>query len=218
MENKTVQKGTATLTVGGKTVELPVLGGTDGPDVIDVKRLYAETGMFTLDPGFTSTGSCESQITFINGEEGILLHRGYPIDQLAEQSNFLEVSYLLTYGELPTKAEYTAFADDITQHTMLHTQVDSFFDGFRRDSHPMAMMVGAVGALSAFYPDAMDVNDPEQRRISTHGLIAKMPTLAARAYKYSIGQPFIEPKNGLCLLYTSPSPRDQRGSRMPSSA
>lgn len=201
MENKTVQKGTATLTVGGKTVELPVLGGTDGPDVIDVKRLYAETGMFTLDPGFTSTGSCESQITFINGEEGILLHRGYPIDQLAEQSNFLEVSYLLTYGELPTKAEYTAFADDITQHTMLHTQVDSFFDGFRRDSHPMAMMVGAVGALSAFYPDAMDVNDPEQRRISTHGLIAKMPTLAARAYKYSIGQPFIEPKNGLSYAH-----------------
>lgn len=201
MENKTVQKGTATLTVGGKTVELPVLGGTDGPDVIDVKRLYAETGMFTLDPGFTSTGSCESQITFINGEEGILLHRGYPIDQLAEQSNFLEVSYLLTYGELPTKAEYTTFADDITQHTMLHTQVDSFFDGFRRDSHPMAMMVGAVGALSAFYPDAMDVNDPEQRRISTHGLIAKMPTLAARAYKYSIGQPFIEPKNGLSYAH-----------------
>lgn len=201
MENKTVQKGTATLTVNGNTIELPVLGGTDGPDVIDVKRLYAETGMFTLDPGFTSTGSCESQITFINGEEGILLHRGYPIDQLAEQSNFLEVSYLLTYGELPTKAEYTAFADDITQHTMLHTQVDSFFDGFRRDSHPMAMMVGAVGALSAFYPDAMDVNDPEQRKISTHGLIAKMPTLAARTYKYSIGQPFVGPKNGLSYAH-----------------
>ncbi|MEO9971183.1 MAG: citrate synthase [Hyphomonadaceae bacterium] len=197
MENKTVQKGTATLTVNGKTVELPVYGGTDGPDVIDVKRLYAETGMFTLDPGFTSTGSCESQITFINGEEGILLHRGYPIDQLAEQSNFLELSYLLTYGELPTQAEFKTYSDDITEHTMLHTQVDRFFVGFRRDSHPMAMMVGAVGALSAFYPDAMDVTDPDQRRISTHGLIAKMPTLAARIYKYSIGQPFVEPNNEL---------------------
>ena len=197
MENKTVQKGTATLTANGKTVELPIYGGTDGPDVIDVKSLYAETGMFTLDPGFTSTGSCESQITFINGEEGILLHRGYPIDQLAEQSNFLELSYLLTYGELPTQAEFKAYSDDITEHTMLHTQVDRFFVGFRRDSHPMAMMVGAVGALSAFYPDAMDVTDPEQRRISTHGLIAKMPTLAARIYKYSIGQPFVEPNNEL---------------------
>lgn len=197
MENKTVQKGTATLTVNGKTVELPVLGGTDGPDVIDVKRLYAETGMFTLDPGFTSTGSCESQITFINGEEGILLHRGYPIDQLAENSNFLEVVYLLNYGELPNKAEFEAFSRNVTEHTMLHTQVDRFFVGFRRDSHPMAMMVGAVGALSAFYPDAMDVTDEVQRRIYTNGLIAKMPTLAARIYKYSIGQPFVEPQNHL---------------------
>ena len=197
MENKTVQKGTATLSYDGKTVELPVLGGTDGPDVIDVKRLYAETGMFTLDPGFTSTGSCESQITFINGEEGILLHRGYPIDQLAENSNFLEVSYLLNYGELPSKAEFADFSLNITEHTMLHTQVDRFFVGFRRDSHPMAMMVGAVGALSAFYPDAMDVTDEVQRRISTNGLIAKMPTLAARIYKYSIGQPFVEPRNEL---------------------
>jgi len=197
MENKTVQKGTASLTVNGKTVELPILGGTDGPDVIDVKRLYAETGMFTLDPGFTSTGSCESQITFINGEEGILLHRGYPIDQLAEKSNFLEVVHLLNYGELPSKAEFAEFSRNITEHTMLHTQVDRFFGGFRRDSHPMAMMVGAVGALSAFYPDAMDVTDEDQRRISTNGLIAKMPTLAARIYKYSIGQPFVEPQNDL---------------------
>ncbi len=197
MENKTVQKGTATLTVNSKTVELPVLGGTDGPDVIDVKRLYAETGMFTLDPGFTSTGSCESQITFINGEEGILLHRGYPIDQLAENSNFLELVYLLNYGELPSKSEFHDFSRDVTEHTMLHTQMDRFFGGFRRDSHPMAMMVGAVGALSAFYPDAMDVKDEDQRRISTNGLIAKMPTIAARIYKYSIGQPFIEPQNHL---------------------
>ena len=197
MENKTVQKGTATLSYDGKTVELPVLGGTDGPDVIDVKRLYAETGMFTLDPGFTSTGSCESQITFINGEEGILLHRGYPIDQLAENSNFLEVVHLLNYGELPSKSEFADFSRNITEHTMLHTQVDRFFVGFRRDSHPMAMMVGAVGALSAFYPDAMDVTDEVQRRISTNGLIAKMPTLAARIYKYSIGQPFVEPRNEL---------------------
>ena len=197
MENKTVQKGTATLSYDGKTVELPVLGGTDGPDVIDVKRLYAETGMFTLDPGFTSTGSCESQITFINGEEGILLHRGYPIDQLAENSNFLEVVHLLNYGELPSKSEFADFTRNITEHTMLHTQVDRFFVGFRRDSHPMAMMVGAVGALSAFYPDAMDVTDEVQRRISTNGLIAKMPTLAARIYKYSIGQPFVEPRNEL---------------------
>jgi citrate synthase len=197
MENKTVQKGTATLTVNGKTVELPILGGTDGPDVIDVKRLYAETGMFTLDPGFTSTGSCESQITFINGEEGILLHRGYPIDQLAEDSNFLEVVHLLNYGELPNKAEFEAFSRNVIEHTMLHTQVDRFFVGFRRDSHPMAMMVGAVGALSAFYPDAMDVTDEVQRRIYTNGLIAKMPTLAARIYKYAIGQPFVEPQNHL---------------------
>lgn len=197
MENKTVHRGDATLTIDGKTITLPILSGTDGPDVLDVKRLYAEADVFTLDPGFTSTGSCESQITFIDGDKGVLLHRGYPIDQLAENSGFLEVSYLLAYGELPTQEQFREYTADITQHTMLHTQVDRFFEGFRRDSHPMAMMVGAVGALSAFYPDAMDVNDPEQRRISTHGLIAKMPTLAARAYKYSIGQPFVEPQNNL---------------------
>jgi len=197
MENKVQNTGKATLDVDGKSVELPVYSGTDGPNVIDVKSLYAQTGHFTLDPGFTSTGSCESQITFINGEKGILLHRGYPIDQLAEQSNFLELCYLLVYGELPSQAEFQDFSNDITQHTMLHTQVDRFFVGFRRDSHPMAMMVGAVGALSAFYPDAMDVKDADQRRISTHGLLAKMPTLAARIYKYSIGQPFVEPRNDL---------------------
>ncbi len=197
MINKTKQTGTATLTVNGKTVELPVYSGTSGPDVIDVKRLYAEAGMFTLDPGFTSTGSCESQITFINGEEGILLHRGYPIDQLAEDSGFLEVSYLLLNGELPTQPEFKEFSNSITQHTMLHTQMDSFFDGFRRDSHPMAMLTGTVGALSAFYPGAMDSSDPYERNLAYIRLLAKMPTLAARIYKYNIGQPFVDPVNEL---------------------
>ena len=197
MINKTKQTGIAKLEVKGKTIELPILSGTHGPDVIDVKRLFAEGGVFTLDPGFTSTGSCESQITFIDGKQGILLYRGYPIDQLASNSGFLEVSYLLLNGELPTQSEFTEFSHRITQHTMLHTQMDSFFDGFRRDSHPMAMMAGAVGALAAFYPDAMDVNDPEQRILSSHRLIAKMPTLAARAYKYSVGQPFVQPLNEL---------------------
>ncbi|MEQ3746485.1 MAG: citrate synthase [Henriciella sp.] len=197
MINKTKQTGTATLTVNGKTVELPVYSGTSGPDVIDVKRLYAEAGMFTLDPGFTSTGSCESQITFINGEEGILLHRGYPIDQLAEDSGFLEVSYLLLNGELPTQPEFKEFSNSITQHTMLHTQMDSFFDGFRRDSHPMAMLTGTVGALSAFYPGAMDSSDPDERNLAYIRLLAKMPTLAARIYKYNIGQPFVDPVNEL---------------------
>jgi citrate synthase len=197
MINKTKQTGTATLTVNGKTVELPVYSGTSGPDVIDVKRLYAEAGVFTLDPGFTSTGSCESQITFINGEEGILLHRGYPIDQLAEDSGFLEVSYLLLNGELPTQPEFKEFSNSITQHTMLHTQMDSFFDGFRRDSHPMAMLTGTVGALSAFYPGAMDSSDPDERNLAYIRLLAKMPTLAARIYKYNIGQPFVDPVNEL---------------------
>lgn len=197
MINRTKQTGTATLTVNGKTVELPVYSGTSGPDVIDVKRLYAEAGMFTLDPGFTSTGSCESQITFINGEEGILLHRGYPIDQLAEDSGFLEVSYLLLNGELPTQPEFKEFSNSITQHTMLHTQMDSFFDGFRRDSHPMAMLTGTVGALSAFYPGAMDSSDPDERNLAYIRLLAKMPTLAARIYKYNIGQPFVDPVNEL---------------------
>jgi len=197
MENKVKDAGKATLNVDGKTVELPVYSGTDGPNVIDVKKLYAESGHFTLDPGFTSTGSCESQITFINGEKGELLHRGYPIDQLAEQADFLEVSYLLYHGELPTREESRQFRRDITYHTMLDAQIDKFFEGFRRDSHPMAMMAGTVSALSAFYPDAMDVNDPEQRRLSSYRLIAKMPTLAARAYKYSMGQPFVHPRNEL---------------------
>jgi len=197
MESKIKQDRTATLTLDDKTVELPVYKGTDGPDVIDVRRLYGASSAFTFDPGFKSTASTESQITFINGEKGELLHRGYPIDQLAEQAPFLEVAYLLLHGELPTRDQYQKFSSAITRHTMLHMQVDRFFDGFRRDSHPMAMMCGAVGALAAFYPDAMDVDDPEQRQTSCYRLIAKMPTLAARAYKYSIGQPFVSPDNSL---------------------
>lgn len=197
MENKTQKVGEAQLTIDGSTTTLNIMGGTSGPNVIDVKSLYAQTGHFTLDPGFTSTGSCESQITFIDGEKGELLHRGYPIDQLAEHSGYLEVAYLLLYGELPTQPQFREFSSSITMHTMLHTQMDRFFDGFRRDSHPMAMMTATVGALSAFYPDAMDVNDPAQRDLSIRRLIAKMSTLAARAYKYSIGQPFVQPKNDL---------------------
>ncbi|MEL6693244.1 MAG: citrate synthase, partial [Pseudomonadota bacterium] len=197
MINKTKQTGTATLNVKGKDIELPIMSGTHGPDVVDVKRLYADAGVFTLDPGFTSTGSCESQITFIDGEQGILLHRGYPIDQLAEQSGFLEVAYLLLNGELPTQSEFREFAGLVTQHTLLHTQMDRFFDGFRRDSHPMAMLTGTVGAMSAFYPGAMDSSDPEERNLAYIRLIAKMPTLAARIYKYTQGQKFVDPINEL---------------------
>ena len=197
MENNTKLVGKAKLEIDGQTLELDVLGGSHGPNVVDVRPLYAKAGVFTLDPGFTSTGSCESQITFINGEEGILLHRGYPIDQLAEDSGFLEVSYLLLNGELPTQQEFTSFAKTITQHTMLHTQMDRFFDGFRRDSHPMAMLTGAVGAMSAFYPSAMDSSDKAERNLAYMRLIAKFPTIAARIYKYTVGQPFVEPRNEL---------------------
>ena len=181
----------------GKAVELPVLSGTMGPDVIDVRKLYDQTGCFTYDPGFTSTGSCESKITFIDGEKGILLYRGYPIDVLAEQSDFMEVCYLLLYGELPTPAEKKKFQNGITYHTMLHEQLIYFFRGFRRDSHPMAVMCGVTGALSAFYHDSTDINDPTHRMIASYRLVAKMPTIAAMAYKYSIGQPFMYPKNSL---------------------
>jgi citrate synthase len=187
----------AKIDIGGKAVELPVLKGTTGPDVVDIRKLYGETGVFTFDPGFTSTASCESKITFIDGDEGILLHRGYPIDQLAEQSSFLEVCYLLLHGELPNAKQYADFEHNITYHTMLHDQFDRFFQGFRRDAHPMAIMVGAVGALSAFYHDSTDINDPQQRMISAHRLIAKMPTIAARAFKYFRGQPFVHPRNEL---------------------
>ncbi|MEM8920899.1 MAG: citrate synthase, partial [Pseudomonadota bacterium] len=171
--------------------------GTHGPDVVDIGTLNKQAGVFTLDPGFTSTGSCESQITFIDGGEGILLHRGYPIDQLAEQSSFLEVCYLLLHGELPNQGELDGFTTSITYHTMLHAQFDRFFEGFRRDAHPMAIMVGAVGALSAFYHDSTDISDPHQRLVASHRMIAKMPTIAAMAHKYSVGQPFISPRNDL---------------------
>ncbi len=188
---------TAKMSIGQKTVELPILKGVDGPDVVDIRKLYAEADVFTYDPGFTSTASCESKITFIDGDAGILLHRGYPIDQLAEKSSFLEVCYLLLHGELPTAAEAEEFEKTITYHTMLHEQFDRFFQGFRRDAHPMAIMVGAVGALSAFYHDSTNVEDPQQRMISSHRLIAKMPTIAARAFKYFRGQPFVHPRNDL---------------------
>ena len=188
---------TAKISVEGKTVELPVLRGTDGPAVVDIRKLYAEADVFTYDPGFTSTASCESKITFIDGDKGILLHRGYPIDQLAEDSTFLEVCYLLLNGDLPNAKEFETFQNTITNHTMVHEQFDRFFQGFRRDAHPMAIMVGAVGALSAFYYDSANIDDPQQRIISSHRLIAKMPTIAARAFKYFRGQPFVYPRNDL---------------------
>ena len=193
----TDQAKTATLSFEGKSVDLPVLSGSTGPDVIDIRKLYGGTGAFTFDPGFTSTASCESGLTYIDGDAGVLLHRGYPIDQLAAQSNFIEVCHLLLHGELPTAAQYEKFEDSITMHTMLHAQFDRFFEGFRRDAHPMAIMVGTVGALSAFYHDSLDIHDPVQRDISAIRLIAKMPTIAARAYKYHVGQPFISPRNDL---------------------
>jgi citrate synthase len=197
MESRAQPKGTATVEYEGKKIEMPVYSGSAGPDVIDIRKLYAGTDAFTYDPGFTSTASCESQITFIDGDAGILLHRGYPIDQLADRSNFLEVAYLLLEGALPNQVEFEKFKHDITYHTMLHAQFDRFFEGFRRDAHPMAVMVGTVGALSAFYHDSLDIDDPVQRKITQHRLIAKIPTIAARAYKYWLGQPFISPRNEL---------------------
>ncbi len=192
---------TATLTLNGNEPHLPVRSGTLGPDVIDVGRLYRETDCFTYDPGFTSTANCSSKITYIDGDEGTLLYRGYPIDELSSQSNFLEVCYLLLHGELPSQDEFATFENTITNHTMVHEQMTRFFTGFRRDAHPMAIMVGTVGALSAFYHDSTDINDPTQRMIASHRMIAKMPTIAAMAFKYSIGQPFIYPRND--LDYTS---------------
>ena len=190
---------TVTLTENstGRTFELPVIKGTIGPDVIDVRKLYAETGCFTYDPGFTSTGSCESRITYIDGDAGILLYRGYPIEELAEQSDYMEVCYLLLYGDLPSVEEKEKFRHDITYHTMVNEQINYFFRGFRRDSHPMAVMCGVVGALSAFYHDSTDITDPHHRMVASHRLIAKMPTIAAMTYKYSLGQPFIYPRNDL---------------------
>jgi citrate synthase len=187
----------ASLLIKNRKVEMPVRSGSIGPDVIDVGRLYRESGCFTYDPGFTSTANCSSKITYIDGEEGILLYRGYPIEQLATSSNFLEVCYLLLNGELPTAAQYTQFDHNITRHTMVHEQMTRFFTGFRRDAHPMAIMCGVVGALSSFYHDSTDIHDPQHRVIASHRMIAKMPTIAAMAYKYSVGQPFIYPRNDL---------------------
>jgi len=186
---------TPTIKLGNH--DYAVMSGSVGPDVIDIRKLYADTGMFTYDPGFTSTASCESALTYIDGDEGVLLHRGYPIGQLAEESSFMEVSYLLLNGELPSKQELADFTYTISRHTMLHEQLATFYRGFRRDAHPMAVMCGVVGALSAFYHDSTDINDPRQRMIASHRLIAKMPTIAAMAYKYTIGQPFLYPDNNL---------------------
>ena len=196
-ESKVKPAGSATLTYMNKQFELPVFSGTEGPNVVDIRKLYGEADIFTYDPGFTSTASCESDITFIDGDKGILLYRGYSIDQLAEHSNFLEVCYLLLHGELPDKDQAAKFNRSITMHTMVHDQMSTFFRGFRRDAHPMAVMCGVVGALSAFYHDSTDINDPRQREVASHRLIAKMPTIAAMAYKYAIGQPFVYPLNNL---------------------
>ncbi|MCI2392909.1 citrate synthase [Aliiroseovarius sediminis] len=189
--------GTAKLTFGDKELELPMFSPTAGPDVIDIRKLYAQGDVFTYDPGFTSTASCDSTITFIDGDKGELLYRGYPIDQLADQSHFLEVCYLLLYGELPTENELVDFESRVTNHTMVHEQMIKFFSGFRRDAHPMAIITGVVGAMSAFYHDSTDVNDPWQREVAAIRMIAKLPTICAMAFKYSVGQPFVYPKNDL---------------------
>ncbi len=195
----TTPKGSVTFTLDGtnRSTKLPVHGGTIGPDVVDIRKLYADLGVFTFDPGYGETASCESQITYIDGDEGVLLYRGYPIEQLAEKSDFIEVCYLLMNGELPTAKQLAEFKQGVTRHTMVHEQIRRFFDGFRRDAHPMAVMCGVVGALAAFYHDNLDINDPEQRRIAAFRLIAKVPTIAAMAYKYSLGQPFVYPRNDL---------------------
>jgi len=195
----TTANGSVTMTLDGsnKSLSLPLRPGTIGPSVADVSKLYGSLGIFTYDPGYGMTASCESKITYIDGDEGILLHRGYPIDQLAEHSTFLEVAYLLLNGELPNAAQREEFDHGVMHHTMLHEQLRRFYDGFRRDAHPMAVLCGVVGALSAFYHDSLDINDPEHRRISAFRLIAKLPTIAAWAYKYTIGQPFMYPRNDL---------------------
>jgi len=200
--SSTADKGTkrsVTVTLDGsnRSASLPLVSGSLGPDVFDIRKLHGELGVFTFDPGYGATASCESRITYIDGDEGVLLYRGYPIEQLAEKSDFLEVAYLLLNGELPNAAEFEDFHQGVTRHTMLHEQIRRFYDGFRRDAHPMAIICGVVGALSAFYHDSLDINDPEQRRISSFRLIAKMPTIAAWAYKYAIGQPFMYPRNDL---------------------
>jgi len=196
-ETPTGKTFTLTNDQSGESWKLPVLDGTVGPSVIDIRPLFEETGHFTLDPSFTSTASCKSRITFIDGDKGVLLHRGYNIKELAEKSNFVEVAYLLLYGDLPNKEQYLEFKKNLTYHTMVHEQLQFFYRGFRRDAHPMAVMCGVIGGLAAFYHDSLDISDPRQREISAHRLIAKIPTLAAMAYKYSIGQPFMYPRNDL---------------------
>ena len=197
LRTKSATEKGASIFIGGTRYDLPMRKGTLGPDVVDISSLYQDTGCFTYDPGFTSTASCESKITFIDFDKGVVLYRGYPIEQLAEHSTFLETCYLLLYGELPTAQQYEAFENSIVKHTMVHEQMTRFYSGFRRDAHPMAVMVGVVGALSAFYHDSIDIKDPAQREMASIRLIAKMPTIAAMAYKYSIGQPFIYPRNEL---------------------
>ncbi len=191
----------ASITIGDKSVDLPVKSGTIGPDVVDIGKLYAQTGAFTYDPGFMSTASCESGITYIDGDAGVLLYRGYPIEQLAEHGDFLETCYLLLEGDLPNAAQKADFDYRITRHAMVHAQMARFYQGFRRDAHPMAVMVGCVGAMAAFYHDSTDITDPYQRMVASMRMIAKMPTIAAMAYKYNVGQPFVYPKND--LDYTS---------------
>ncbi len=188
---------TITLDGSNRSATLPLLDGTIGPSVADIRKLYAELGIFTFDPGYGGTAACDSKITYIDGDAGVLLHRGYPIEQLAEHSTFLEVAYLLLNGELPNAAQRRGFEHDVMHHTMVHEQLRSFYNGFRRDAHPMAVMCGVVGAMSAFYHDSLHIDDPEHRRISAFRLIAKLPTIAAWAYKYAIGQPFMYPRNDL---------------------
>jgi citrate synthase len=190
-------KATLTFSDGSSALDLPIYKGTIGPEVIDIRQLYAKTGKFTYDPGFMSTAACDSSITYIDGDKGELLYRGYPIEQLATQCDYLETCYLLLYGELPNAAQKQKFDNTVTHHTMVNEQMQFFLRGFRRDAHPMAVMTGLIGAMSAFYPDSMNLNDPRQREISAHRLIAKMPTLVAMAYKYTVGQPYIYPRNNL---------------------
>ncbi|MCB1782572.1 MAG: citrate (Si)-synthase, partial [Alphaproteobacteria bacterium] len=199
MSTESPSQKTFTLTNDetGESCQLPVIDGVMGPSVIDVRKIYEQSGHFTFDPSFASTGSCKSRLTFIDGDEGILMHRGYDIRDLAEKSTFMDVAHLLLYGDLPTRAQKDEFEYNITYHTMVHEQVNFFFRGFRRDAHPMAIMCGIMGALSSFYHDSLDIWDPKQREISAHRLIAKVATLAAMTYKYSVGQPFVYPRNDL---------------------
>ncbi|MBN9403235.1 MAG: citrate (Si)-synthase, partial [Burkholderiales bacterium] len=191
------KKATLSFSDGSPSVEFPVYQGTVGPDVIDIRKLYGQTGMFTYDPGFMATASCESAITYIDGDKGQLLYRGYPIDQLATNCDFLSICYLIMNGELPSDQQKQEFDSLVTHHTLVHEQMHTFLQGFRRDAHPMAVLTGLVGALSAFYHDSTDITNPRHREVSAVRLIAKMPTLVAMAYKHSLGQPFIYPKNDL---------------------